>query len=90
MILEERLDRAFAKVPIDAPVGDYVHVALNAVAGWLYEEADRLAIKSRSEFKHGHTIHGEELARKARYVERLGREIVAGEVVPDESVEEGE
>ena len=80
MDLEERLGRAFAKVPIDAPYQDYVHVAINAVGGWLYQRAVVLEWESsrcREEpSKLENTLRATHLATEAAYMRELGRNLI--------------
>ncbi len=78
MPLEERFQRGFAKVPIDAPAQDYVHVAVNMVAGWLYQHADVLRARSIEE-EATDPEEAKILSDWSEWLARLGREIVVGE-----------
>jgi hypothetical protein len=82
VILEERSRRAFAKVPVDAPPGDYVHLAIGAVAGWLYERSEIFRQEAglhRESTALGAMLSAMHLEAEASYMERLGRELVKGE-----------
>lgn len=78
MPLEERLQRGFSRVPEGSLAQNYVNVAINMVAGWLYEHADVLRARSVEE-EVTDPEEAKVLSDWSERLARLGRDIVAGE-----------